>query len=111
MRVVIDTSALLSIERHELLFLAHQGIYTIVWSPFLIAEAVRIRTELAIKHQQDRAIYRQRINAFIHELSQIVEIVDHTLLEGGDYTEWLHDPDDEPLLATALVGRAEVIIS
>ncbi len=50
-RVVLDTSVLLSAERHEIIFMAHQGIFQFIWSPFLIAEVVRIRTEWAIKHQ------------------------------------------------------------
>lgn len=44
-------------------------------------------------------------------LSSLSEMVNHTLLEGGNYTVWLRDPDDEPLLATALVGQAEIIVS
>ena len=110
-RVVLDTSVLLSAERHELIFLAHRQIYTMVWSSFLVAEVVRIRTEWGIKHQQERARYRQGINNFVHELSRIAELVDYTLVEGGSYHQWLKDPDDEPLLATALVGGAQYIVS
>lgn len=111
MRVVLDTSALLGSYRHELVFAAHEGYYALVWSSFIIAEVVRIRTELAIKHQQDRTTYRARINACIRELSPIAEFVDYTLLEGGNYQQWLQDADDEPILATALVGRAHSVVS
>jgi predicted nucleic acid-binding protein len=110
-RVVLDTSVLLGPQRHELVFLAKNGLFTFVWSPFLIAELVRIRTEWGIKHQQDREIYRARINKLIHLLTQIAEVVDYTLIEGGNYNEWLRDPDDEPLLATALAGKASIIVS
>lgn len=110
-RAVLDTSSLISIQRHALVYPAAMGYYTIVWSPFLIAEFTRIRTELAIRHGQDRALYRTRINEYIKVLSQLAVTVDHTRLEGGNYTRWLHDPDDEPVLATALVGKAQYIVS
>jgi predicted nucleic acid-binding protein len=32
-------------------------------------------------------------------------------LTDGNYTDWLRDPDDVPLLATALVGKAQYIVS
>lgn len=110
-RAAVDTSVLLSAERHELLFLAHRGVYTLLWSAFLIAELVRIRTEWAIKQGQDRAVYRERINRFVEEVSRVAVLIDYTRLEGGTYGEWLTDPDDEPLLATALVGRAPYVVS
>lgn len=110
-RAVLDASALISSHRHELVFAAQQGYYTLIWSAFIIAEVVRVRTELAIKRGQQRLVYRTRVNAAIRELSTIAEFVDYTLLEGGDYQRWLKDPDDEPILATALVGRAQFVVS
>lgn len=110
-RAVIDTSVLLSAERDELLYLARKGAYALICSPFLVAEVVRIRTEKAIKFGQDRDVYRERINAYVYQITQLAEMVNHTLLEGGNYTTWLRDPDDEPLLATALVGRAQFVVS
>ena len=111
LRAVLDTSALLGPHRHELVFLASQQTYTMVWSAFLVAELTRIRTEWAIRQGLDRETYRQRINTLIERLSKIATLVDYTRLEGGNYTDWLRDPDDEPLLATALVGRASYIVS
>ncbi len=110
-RAVLDTSALLGPQRHELVFLASERVYTMVWSSFLIAELARIRTEWAIKQGLPREVYRQRINQLIERLSQVAVLVDYTRLEGGNYTLWLKDPDDEPLLATALVGRATYVVS
>lgn len=110
-RAVLDTSALLGPQRHELVFLASERIYTMVWSSFLIAELTRIRTEWAIKQGLPREVYRQRINRLIEHLSRIAIVADYTRLEGGNYTAWLKDPDDEPLLATALVGRARYVVS
>lgn len=111
LRAVLDTSALLGPQRHELVFLAHKRAYTMVWSSFLVAEVTRIRTEWAIRQGLEREAYRQRINALVAELSKIATLVDYTRLQGGDYTRWLRDPDDEPLLATALVGRASHVVS
>lgn len=110
-RAVLDTSALLGPLRHELVFLAREGVYAMVWSSFLLAEPTRLRTEWAIKQGLDRARYRGRINALIRELSRIAVIVDYTRLEGGNYRDWLRDPDDEPLLTTALVGKAAYAVS
>jgi predicted nucleic acid-binding protein len=111
LRAVLDTSALLGPLRHELVFLASKRVYTMVWSSFLIAELTRLRTEWAVKRGLDREWYRERINALIHELSRIATTVNYTRLDGGNYQTWLRDPDDEPLLATALVGRARYIVS
>lgn len=111
LRAVLDTSALLGPQRHELVFLAQDRAYTMVWSSFLIAELTRIRTEWAIKQGLDRTVYRERINVLIAELSKVATLVDYTRLQGGNYTNWLRDPDDEPLLATALVGRASYVVS
>ena len=110
-RAVLDSSVLLSAERNELLFLARKGVYTLVCSPFIFNEVVRIRTEKAIEHGQNRDEYRARINAFVDAISHVALLVNHTRLEGGNYQAWLNDPDDEPLLATALVGRAAYIVS
>lgn len=110
-RAVLDTSVLLSGERDELLYLAGKRAYTLVCSPFIIGEVVRIRVEKAIAHNQERSLYRTRINNYVNEITRRAEMVNHTLLDGGDYTRWLHDPDDEPVLATALVGKARYIVS
>lgn len=37
-------------------------------------------------------------------------MVDYTKITGGNYQEWLKDPDDEPVLAAALVGKAHYIV-
>lgn len=111
LRAVLDTSALLGPQRHELVFLAHKRAYTMLWSSFLIAEITRIRTEWAIRQGLDREVYRERINSLVKELSLIATLVDYTRLQGGAYSRWLRDPDDEPLLATALVGQASYVVS
>ena len=111
LRAVVDTSVFLSAERHELLYLARKKAYTLVCSPFLISEIVHRRTEMAIKQGLESAIYTERINRYVKEITAVATMVNHTRLVGGNYTDWLRDPDDVPLLATALVGKAQYIIS
>ena len=110
-RAVLDTSALIAVERYELLFAAYKKLYRPVISLFIVGELARVRTELAIRQGQDREIYRARINTFVTQLSGLAVVVDHTRLTGGNYSEWLKDPDDEPILATALVGKARYVVS
>jgi predicted nucleic acid-binding protein len=105
------TSVFLSAERHELLYLARKKAYTLICSPFLINEVVRRRTEMAIKQGLDSSVYAARINRFVNEISALATMVNHTRLIDGNYTDWLRDPDDVPLLATALVGKAQYIVS
>jgi predicted nucleic acid-binding protein len=110
-RAVLDTSVLIGALRHELVFAAVRGYYLPVLSPFIFGELARVRTEIAIKHGVPREVYRERINAAVSVLSRLAMLVDHARLEAGNYTHWLTDPDDEPILATALVGRAQYIVS
>lgn len=110
-RAVLDTSALIGRDRHELVFNSRQGYYEIVWSAFIISEFTRVRQRLALKHGQPEPEYRAAINASIRELASLTAYADYTLLTGGNYDQWLKDPDDEPILATALVGGASYIVS
>jgi predicted nucleic acid-binding protein len=107
-RAVLDTSTLLSEERHWLWLLARQGYYEGVWSAFIVGELVRVRTELSIRHQVARREYRKRINALVHALSDVLQIVDYRKVSTGDV---LRDPDDEPILATAVAAQAGCIVS
>ncbi len=108
LRAVLDTSALLSTDRHWLWLLAREHVYEAVWSTFIVGELVRIRVEQAIAHQVERATYRERINNLVHRLSDVAAVADYrTILIDG----MLSDPDDEPILATALAARAGYIVS
>lgn len=109
-RAVLDTSVLIGRERGTLMLLASRGWYTPVWSSSIIAEMVRIRTQHAIQHAEDMQTYRTWLNQFIASLSQHASYANYTRLQGGNWT-WLHDPDDEPILATALIGRAHYVVS
>ena len=111
LRAVLDTSVLLGAQRHELIYLAKKKVYIALWCSFLIGEVARVRTERAIEHHQDRKIYRARVNLLISQLSEVMTFVNYRRFEGGTHTRWLTDSDDEPLLAAALVGKAQYIVS
>ncbi len=108
LRAVLDTSVLLSEHRHWLWLLARLGYYEAVWSAFILGELVRIRVEHSINHSVERAVYRQRINDLIHLLSDVLLIVNYREVSTASL---LLDPDDEPILATALAARARRIVS
>jgi predicted nucleic acid-binding protein len=108
---VLDTSCLIGSHRHALIFTAERSYYTALTSTFIVGEYARVRAKLSDKRGVPEAIYREHINRAILILTRLAIVVDYTRLEGGDYTRWLTDPDDEPFLATALVGRAQYIVS
>jgi predicted nucleic acid-binding protein len=107
-RAVLDTSVLLSEHRHWLWLLARLGSYRAVWSAFIIGELVRIRVEHSIGQGVSRAVYRQRLNDLIHLLSDELLIVNYREIATSGA---LSDPDDEPILATALAAGAECVVS
>ena len=107
-RAVLDTSVLLSSERHWLWLFAHEQGYEAVWSTFIVGELVRIRVEQAIAHGTARSVYRERINNLIHRLSDVLSLADYRSIELEGI---LSDPDDEPILAAALASRAGFIVS
>jgi len=107
-RVVLDTSALFSQHRHWLWLLARLGYFDAVWSTFIVGELVRIRVEHSIQRGVSRSVYRQRINDLVHLLSDVLEVADYRRAEA---TGWLRDPDDEPILATAIAASAGSVVS
>ncbi len=108
LRAVLDTSVLLSEHRHWLWLMARLGYYEGVWSAFIVGELVRIRVEHSIGYGVDRLVYRQRINDLVHLLSDVLLIVNY---RAETATGMLADPDDEPILATALAAGAKCIVS
>lgn len=107
-RAVLDTSALFSAHRHWLWLLARLGYYEGVWSTFIVAELVRIRVERSIARGVERSIYRGHINELVHRLSDVLLLADYRAVSTGGA---LRDPDDEPILATALAARADFVVS
>jgi predicted nucleic acid-binding protein len=105
---VIDTSVLISEHRHWIWLLARLGYFQAVWSTFIVGELVRVRVEHSIARGVVRPVYRQRINDLIHLLSEVFTVADY---RSESAAGMLRDPDDEPILATAIVAHAAYVVS
>jgi predicted nucleic acid-binding protein len=84
------------------------GYFEAVWSAFIVGELVRIRVEHSIRRGVDRVVYRERINELVHVLSDVLVVVNYRTVSADGV---LSDPDDDPVLATAIVGQASRIVS
>ncbi len=93
----------MSAERRPLLFLALAGAYTIIWSEFIAEELKRKMMEIGWSKINSEALVRALI--------EMAEMVDYRQIEGGNYEEWLLDPDDHPIMATALIGQADYLVT
>lgn len=107
-RAVLDTSVLMSEHRHWLWGLAKFDYYEAVWSTFIVGELARVRTELSIARGVERGFYRERINNLIHLLSDVLLVGDYPSAATSNI---LSDPEDEPILATALAAGAGIVVS
>jgi predicted nucleic acid-binding protein len=119
--VVLDASVLLGPRRTFLVAGAYLHYYDAFWSSWIIGEFVRKRTEWiadrAVREGCDRAELRRRlqasrdrINAAIAEMAHVLRSVDYTRAPAVDLS-WLADPDDHPIIQTALVARAHVLVT
>lgn len=116
-RAVLDTSVLMSGDRHWLWVAALQGLFEGVWSAFIVAELVRVRYRRTLQQAMQRMPvedflrnreYDRRIGTLVHQLSAVLDLADYQAVTLGGV---LSDPDDEYVLATALAGRANYIVS
>jgi len=116
-RAVLDTSVLMSGDRHWLWVAALQGLFEGVWSAFIVAELVRVRYRRTLQQSLQRMPieeflrnkdYDRRIGALVHELSKVLDLADY---QAVTLSNVLSDPDDEYVLTTALAGRAAYIVS
>jgi putative PIN family toxin of toxin-antitoxin system len=109
MRILLDTNVLARAASglglaHELLVAATEPQHTLLLSPFIIAELSRV-----LRYARLRPIHgldEDGMERFIADLQLVAECV--PLPEGlsGPLTA---DPDDDPVLATALTGHADVL--
>ena len=103
MRAVIDTSALLSAERRQLIYLAGIHAYQIVLSEFIITEMRETMAEMRWNPTAAQEL--------MDGLIRLAEMVDHEMITGGNDDRWLFDVDDFPIMATVLAGGAEYIVT
>ena len=102
-RAVLDTSALLSREKRALVYFAQTGLYTIVWSNYIIWELSRKMAEIGWAKETARS--------YIEALSDLAEWCDYRQITGGSYEDWLADPDDHPIMATAIAGQVDYVVT
>lgn len=102
-RAVLDTSVLLGIHRHALLRLAAIGIYTIVCGDYIFAELQRKLVEMGWQ--------THKANELLFLLEKLAVKVDDSEITGGNYDEWLHDVNDHPVMATAIAGRVDYLVT
>lgn len=100
---LIKTSVLLSAERRPLLFLASIDAYRIVWSQYIIDELQRKFAEISWSKVKAKLLF--------DAISELAEVVDHTQITGGNYDQWLHDLNDHPIMATAIAGRVDYLVT
>lgn len=114
-RAVIDTSVLMSAHRHAIWLLARDHYFYGIWNTFIVGELVRIRVEKARAHGQAREEYRERVNDLIHAFSSVLQVVPYSdalrPADQGGAGGALDDPDDDPVLASAVAGRAGYLVS
>ena len=103
LRAVLDTSVLLSAERRPLLFLAARQKYTLVWSDYIADEVARKLVEIGWSAPKAHELVATLVN--------LAEMVDYRRITGGNYDQWLRDPDDHPIMATALAGRVDYLVT
>lgn len=113
-RVIFDTGVLLGAQSRVFLAAADLGYYRGYWSVWIAAEFVRVRTEwiaqrstrelvstIDLKARLERS--RDKVNASVTTLSRLLTLVDY--LSAGDADlGWLKDPDDRPIMQTAIAA-------
>jgi predicted nucleic acid-binding protein len=118
---VLDTSALLGGSRRYLIAAAALRQYDGYWSSWIIAEFVRKRTEwVADRAAREKCNHvelrrrlrnsRQVVNRLVDELSSILLSVDYRNARAADL-DWLTDPDDRPVMLTAISAKANVLVT
>lgn len=111
MRVVLDTNVLARAlpgrnnAAEATLLLVVQPPHALILSEFMLAELARI-----LRYERVRRIHGlpdEQLDAFVDRLRQAAEIVDVPAAAADVVV--LSDPDDDPIVATAVLGHAEAL--
>lgn len=109
---VLDTSVLWpSLQRDFLLSMAIEGLYRPLWSSAILDELEYHETQKLITRGADRISAVERA---AHLIAQMATAFDDALVanwQPHDGTFGLPDPDDEHVVAAALVGGAGAIVT
>jgi predicted nucleic acid-binding protein len=100
---VLDTSVLLSGARGPLIALATHRAYTIVWSGYMEAELRRKLLQIGWRPSN--------ASVLLEKMEHLAQRVDHEQIVGGNYDVWLKDLDDHPVMATAIAGRVDYLVT
>lgn len=111
MRVVVDTNVLVRAHARatgsgrELLKALLAPEHVLILSSFILSEIERVLNYPRLQARWH--LTQDEIHAFIAELAGVAEIVQPALERIPDVLP--NDPDDDPVVATAVLGRAEVL--
>lgn len=112
MRVLIDTNVLVRAccrpagPAHKLTnLLSASPRHRLVTSPFILTELVRVLyyPRLHVHHRLEP----EDIRVFVEELQRLADVIDSSLSMPG--ISMSNDPDDNPILQAAVVGKVDVI--
>lgn len=103
LRAVLDTNVLLGVARRQLFLLASLGAYQLITSQYILEEAQRVMARLHWNAATAEAL--------LESIRRESEVVDEQTITGGNYDLWLRDPKDHPIMATALAGKADYLVT
>src|SRR6187200_3137258 len=109
---LLDTCVLWpSLQRDVLLSLAAEGMYRPVWSDVILAELEYEQAAKLVRRGVDPTVADRRAAYLVQQMRQAFNDAEITGWEGLDGTYGLPDPDDEHVLAAAVVAGAGAIIT
>ena len=109
---VLDTCVLWpSLQRDFLLSLAVEGLYRPLWSSAVLAELQEHEARKLVRHGADRARADEAARRLIDAMHRAFDDACVSGWEPLEGTFGLPDPDDEHLIATAVIGGAGVIVT
>ncbi len=109
---MLDTSVLWpSLQRDFLLSLAAEGMYRPLWSSAILAELEFHEAAKLIRRGESADAAPTRARFLVGQMSEAFDDAEVTGWEGLEGTYSLPDPDDEHVVAAAVVGGAGAIVT
>lgn len=109
---LLDTCVLWpSLQRDFLLSLAVEGMYRPAWSSAILRELEYHETAKLIRRGTDQAAAESRAASLITQMRTAFDDAETTGWEGLEGSYGLPDPDDEHVVAAAVVAHADAIVT